>query len=119
MAGLVRNPYPLQQGLRQFHGLPEKSQQVVRNPYPLQQGLRLFLVHLYSFVNNQVRNPYPLQQGLRLVTTLVSGFSARRQKPISITTRIKTCEHVSFVGIPLVRNPYPLQQGLRQDHFDP
>ena len=38
---------------------------IVRNPYPLQQGLRPFGAYFLIRSVSRVRNPYPLQQGLR------------------------------------------------------
>ena len=63
--------------------------EIVRNPYPLQQGLRLRSGEVMDFID-PVRNPYPLQQGLRLNVLRSITCFAGGQKPISITTRIKT-----------------------------
>ncbi len=90
MSSVVRNPYPLQQGLRHSEIVRALPVPVVRNPYPLQQGLRQIRMVPIAHAPHCVRNPYPLQQGLRLYSGQERYASTPSQKPISITTRIKT-----------------------------
>ena len=66
MGLLVRDHFPLQQGLRQSPlGLPAGFRRV-RDHFPLQQGLRLLGSNFALFVGDIVRDHFPLQQGLRL-----------------------------------------------------
>ena len=112
---MVRDHLPLQQGLRprtpalqmllrqgqrpssittRIKTWPvstDSPRRTVRDHLPLQQGLRLAAARAAASAV-VVRDHLPLQQGLRLYI-LASSTSACRQRPSSITTRIKT---VSF-----------------------
>ena len=86
----VRNPYPLQQGLRLSHFyLPHSNRLRVRNPYPLQQGLRPSPKWLTRMIPIG-QKPISITTRIKTSSVGAGSSSVRRQKPISITTRIKT-----------------------------
>ena len=86
-AHLTCTKFPLQQGLRHVAILEETAYKV-RDHLPLQQGLRQSSsVRVLSHLPH-VRDHFPLQQGLRLL--YFDKFDCMRQRPSSITTRIKT-----------------------------
>ena len=108
----VRDHIPLQQGLRlKCIDLVNRCHNV-RDHIPLQQGLRPFAVLLLEGILLKVRDHIPLQQGLRLIPSL-SVKEVSRQRPYSITTRIKTCHWHLLWRNYKVRDHIPLQQGLR------
>ena len=61
-----------------------------------------------------VRDHIPLQQGLRLEPIMPFHGLLKRQRPYSITTRIKTHHSHSEIYVSNVRDHIPLQQGLRR-----
>ena len=100
----VRDHIPLQQGLRPLRVWFINAVSFVRDHIPLQQGLRsVTFWHKFTIVN--VRDHIPLQQGLRLYSGTHDVILSRRQRPYSITTRIKT-KHPNLINHLLMSVPY-------------